>query len=103
AGVAAPERVHGTSLKGAMISRSSLKRKSVYAQLNPDTKDHAMQGSAVRTKDFKYMSFSSGNRKELLFDLKHDPGETRDLSRSRSHAKVLADHRRLLREWGDKS
>jgi arylsulfatase A-like enzyme len=93
AGLPAPPGVQGVSLK------TPPKRDSIYAQLDPDTKDHATQGRAVRTRDYKYMSFSGGGRNELLFDLKHDPGETRDLSRSRSHAKILAEHRRLLAQW----
>lgn len=90
AGLPVPAGVQGASF------RMPLKRGSVYAQLDPDTKDHSVQGRAVRTREFKYMSFSSGVHRELLFDLKNDPGETRDLSRSSRHAKILAEHRRLI-------
>jgi arylsulfatase A-like enzyme len=84
-GIQAPKPVHGVSLRGALLKKQRLGRDSLFAQLAPDTKDHAMQGRAVRSARYKYVHFSSGVNPELFFDLEADPGETRNLAGDPAH------------------
>lgn len=56
-------------------------------------------GRMVRTERFKYIVFSHGLRPELLFDLKTDPGKTRNLAANPEFAGEQQRHRRLLMEW----
>jgi arylsulfatase A-like enzyme len=93
AGVRAPSGMHGTPLF------SGRPRDSVFAQLAPDTKDASFQGRAVRSRRFKYVSFSAGANPEMLFDLEADPGETRNLAFDASSRAELNQHRRLLKQW----
>jgi arylsulfatase A-like enzyme len=93
AGVRAPAEIHGASLF------SGEKRDSVFAQLAPDTKDASLQGRAVRNDRFKYVSFSWGDRPEMLFDLKEDPLETRDLASSPRFRSEIQRQRALLNGW----
>ena len=99
--VTAPAGVQGRSLAPALLKSRTLPRKFLMAQLNPDTKDHAMQAHALRTERYKYWRFSSGDRRELLFDLEADPGERRDLARESSMQQTLARHRYLLTTPGN--
>ena len=55
-------------------------------------------GRVVRTRDYKFISFA-GDTVEQLYDMNTDPGETTNLASSGSHASVLDDHKKLLREW----
>jgi arylsulfatase A-like enzyme len=99
AGIPLPKPVHGTSLRPVLEGRGGRLRDSAFAQLAPDMKDKAMQGRTVRTERFKYVSFSWGKNPEMLFDLKQDPGETRNLASSRRHRGELERHRALLGRW----
>jgi hypothetical protein len=53
----------------------------------------------IRTERYKYIAFSFGARREMLFDLVEDPGETNNLALGDSATRELGRHRRLLREW----
>jgi arylsulfatase A-like enzyme len=53
----------------------------------------------VRTARYKYVVYASGARREQLTDLVADPGEMKNLALNPQAAPVLAEHRRLLREW----
>jgi len=99
-----PPRVqHGDSLAPALRGGRPLKRESLFAQLAPDTKDHSLQGRAVRTGKYKYIRFSTGGNPELFHDLEADPGETRNLAKDPSHAARMSKHRQLLDDWTKKT
>ena len=53
----------------------------------------------VRTARYKYVVYSSGARREMLTDMVADPGEMKNLALDSACAPVLAEHRRLLKEW----
>ena len=99
AGMQLPKPVHGASLRQALLKKQPLRRDSLFAQLAPDTKDHAMQGRAVRSARYKYVRFSSGANPELFFDLEADPGETRNLAGDPAHGGALRKHREFLSRW----
>ena len=55
-------------------------------------------GRMVRTQRYKYITY----RKDLveqLFDMKNNPGETKNLATSSAHASMLAEHKKLLKDW----
>jgi arylsulfatase A-like enzyme len=60
-------------------------------------------GRMVRTDRFKYCLYNSGARRELLTDLKDDPGEMKNLAETLAFSNVLDQHRRLLRGWVEKT
>jgi len=49
----------------------------------------------------KYAVYDHGELREMLLDLKTDPGEMKNLATDPQHAEILAQHRRLLRQWYD--
>jgi choline-sulfatase len=53
----------------------------------------------LRTDRYKYIVYASGSPREQLIDLKHDPGEMKNLALDPTRAKVLQQHRRLLKQW----
>ena len=52
----------------------------------------------VRTEGYKYITYID-NPFEQLFDMKADPGETKNLAASSRYASALAEHRTLLKDW----
>lgn len=68
-----------------------------------DWPDHVVvesqYGRMVRTDRYKYTVFDSGKNREMLVDLKNDPGELVNLARRDALQPVLDRHRRLLADW----
>ena len=56
-------------------------------------------GRMVRTQRFKYCLYDSGEHREQLTDLKDDPGEMKNLAEVPTFKSVLEQHRRLLKDW----
>jgi arylsulfatase A-like enzyme len=48
---------------------------------------------------FKYAVYRDGEPREMLVDLKADPGEMKNLAVDPKQADILSQHRRLLRKW----
>ncbi len=55
-------------------------------------------GRMVRTPSFKYITYKD-NSLEQFFDMRTDPGETKNLAANSRYALVLAEHRKMLRNW----
>jgi len=55
------------------------------------------KGRMLRTGQYKYITYAN-DPAEQLFDMKKDPGETKNLAADSGHASVLGEHRKLLRE-----
>jgi arylsulfatase A-like enzyme len=98
AGVEFPE-VTGMSLRPLIDNPQAPGRPYLVAELCPDTKDLTMQGRMLRTARYKYVAFSRGRDPEMLFDLREDPGETRNLARDPARRGELERHRASLRSW----
>lgn len=98
AGVEYPE-VTGISLKPLIEDPQAPGRPFLVAELHPDTEDLEMQGRMLRDERYKYIAFSRGRDPELLFDLREDPGETRNLVRDPALYTELERCRALLRSW----
>jgi len=56
------------------------------------------RGRVVRTQRYKYIKYA-GDPVDQLFDMQSDPGETVNLAAGSQYASVVAEHKRLLREW----
>ncbi len=57
----------------------------------------------VVSERHKYAVYDRGEPREMLIDLKTDPGEMKNLATAPQHAKILAQHRHLLRQWYDEN
>ena len=57
----------------------------------------------IRSDKYKYCAFSIADKKELLVDLENDPGEMQNLASDPTYNGVLREHRKLLKEWGNRS
>ncbi len=68
-----------------------------------DWRDHVVtesrNGRMVRTAGFKYCVYEHGQRREMLIDLKRDPGEMNNLAELPEYRDELNRHRRLLARW----
>ena len=92
AGIKPPKNMRGRSL------RSILEGKSVPANHFIVTEVSSNTGRMVRTPSFKYIVYKDDSV-EQLFDMRTDPGETKNLAESSRYALVLAEHRKMLRDW----
>jgi arylsulfatase A-like enzyme len=91
--------VTGKSFVPCVMNTDLLGRDYVVSHLATDTQRLEMQGRMVRSEWFKYVVFSEGDRPELLFDLRVDPGETVNLSCGSKYQNVLTQHQALLKAW----
>jgi hypothetical protein len=60
--------------------------------------EHHIIGRMVRTPEYKYVKYKD-DPVEQLFDMVHDPQETKNLYEDAKYAQVLQDHRKMLAEW----
>ena len=89
AGIKPPAKMRGVSLRPILEGGNGASRDCVVTEGNTNT------GRMLRTRDFKYIKYMD-DPVEQLFDMKSDPGETRNLAASSRHSSELAEHRRLL-------
>jgi arylsulfatase A-like enzyme len=92
AGIQAPANMRGRSLRPLLEGKAAARDHFVVSEIPVNA------GRVVRTQQYKYATFA-GDAVEQLFDMQADPGETRNLAGSARHAGVLADHKKLLRDW----
>jgi choline-sulfatase len=92
AGIAPPPNTRGASLRPVLDEPSSAGRGFVVTESNSNT------GRMLRTDRYKYIRYVDETG-EQLFDMKNDPGETKNLAASAKYDSVLAEHRKLLADW----
>jgi arylsulfatase A-like enzyme len=63
------------------------------------SKSNEIQGRGLRTPEYKYHLWSKGDKREQLFDMAKDPGETKNLAENPEYAEVLKKHRKLFSDW----
>ena len=54
---------------------------------------------AVRDSNYKYVQFADVSMPPLLFDLKQDPGEHRNLAEDPAHVPTVLDYCQKLLRW----
>ncbi|MEZ5354554.1 MAG: sulfatase [Bryobacteraceae bacterium] len=96
-----PPAIDGVSLTGLLRGRSTApNRDALYWHYPHYSNQGGVPGGAVRQGDWKLIEFYEDSRLEL-FNLRDDPGETRNLVRK--EAKVAARLHRMLRDWRKKA
>ncbi|MBI5686641.1 MAG: sulfatase-like hydrolase/transferase [Verrucomicrobia bacterium] len=60
------------------------------------------EGRMLRSRRYKYSVYSLGQRRESLFDMQQDPGETINLAENPQHRATLDQHREYLTVWCQK-
>jgi choline-sulfatase len=93
AGIKAPDGVFGSNLRPLMEGRTVSWREFALAEVKLTG---TTPGYALRTPDHKYI-VHKGDPVEQLFDMRNDPGETKNLAGEAGSADLLAEHRKLLR------
>ena len=96
AGAPALDGMAGVSLRPYIEEPQTPGREELVVEM---TRSATLGARMLRTRRFKYMLYSEGERAEQLYDLVADPGEMRNLAREEEHAEVLREHRRRLRDW----
>lgn len=92
AGLAIPPQLTGRSIRPLAEGKAAPNwRKELVVE--------AGFGRAHYFGDTKYSLYSKGANREILVDLKADPGEMQNLAQSPEHAETLQRHRDGLRRW----
>lgn len=91
AGIDAPPKVRGRSLRALAEGRAPEWREFLVSESNTT-------GRMLRTPEFKLITYK-GDATEQLFNMKNDPGETRNLIGETKFASVTADLKVRLEEW----
>jgi len=94
AGVKPPSKITGGNLRPLLEGKKAQWREFAMAEVSLSGR---LPGYMIRTPAHKYITYR-GDPVEQLFDMKKDPGETKNLAGESSHAHVIEAHRRLLRE-----
>jgi len=102
AGVQGPQMT-GMSLKPLIEEPRQPGREFVVSEVVPFRDKLHMQGRMVRTQRYKYVVFSMGKNPEMLFDMKNDSGETRNLAYDPDMRRVVVQHRTMLEGWMTKT
>ncbi|MBN2313912.1 MAG: sulfatase-like hydrolase/transferase [Sedimentisphaerales bacterium] len=92
AGIQTPAHMRGASLRSILEENGSPAREFIVSEVTNNT------GRMVRTEGFKYIAYQD-NPTEQLFDMKTDPGETKNLAVHSRSSSILIEHRKLLKIW----
>ena len=90
AGIDPPKDLPGRSVRALAEGRKP--EADWRDELVVENQNHYM----LHTGRHKYALFDRGANREMLVDLKTDPGEMKNLAADAAHGKTLADHRRRL-------
>jgi arylsulfatase A-like enzyme len=99
AGAELPDGLNGLSLRPVVEGRPAPWREQLVAQndLSPVYgRSAGVIGRMLRTKDFKYVAYSTGALRERLSDMRSDPGEMNNLVVDPAYKGVLQEHRERL-------
>ncbi len=99
AGLKAPASLPGRSMAGWLRGESDrISNEYVVSQWQTEWGYTVSPGRMLRTERYKYTCYLEGNGEEF-YDLKKDPGETRNLIRDKGYRKELERHRSLLKDY----
>lgn len=96
AGVPVPPGLDGVSVKPVVDDPARPGRDAAIVAMHPVGKGSTDEGRLLRTGGWAYAAFSRGPVAESLFDLRNDPGETRNLAGDPAGSGVLAELRAQL-------
>lgn len=92
AGIEPPANMRGISLRSTLEEDSGPSRHFIVTEASSNT------GRMLRTPRYKYITYKD-DPVEQLFDMKNDPGETKNLVASSKYASTLQECRKMLRKW----
>jgi len=92
AGIKSPANMRGRSLRAVLEASASSLRDFIVSEVTSNT------GRMIRTGRYKYITYKD-DTVEQLFDMKNDAGETKNLAASSQYASILAERRKLLKDW----
>jgi choline-sulfatase len=92
AGIETPANMRGRSLRAVLEANAGSRRDFIVSEASSNT------GRMVRTGRYKYITYKD-DTVEQLFDMKKDAGETKNLAARSRYASILAEHRKLLKDW----
>jgi arylsulfatase A-like enzyme len=93
---------YGISAMPFVMSRAGKAPSHPYVVTEAEVRDSPggdYEGRSVRSSQFKYHVWNKGARREQLFDMVKDPGETTNLAGREEFAPQLARHRAMLADW----
>ena len=109
ANIPKPTVLPGRSLKEEAIKKESIKDRPYIVVENRmtqggaiDGKKPVLNGRMVRSERYKYCLYDLGEKREELYDLKNDPGETINIAGEKSSKEILKQHRNYLSEFAKK-
>ncbi len=104
-GVEKPSTMHGVSLKPVMEGKSIPVRSFVVSEtmFAKGERNLGATGRMLRTKNFKYIIYDNGKKREQLFDMEKDPGEMNNLAYNEEYKVQLRMHRKLTMDWAKKT
>ncbi|MEI7945427.1 MAG: sulfatase-like hydrolase/transferase [bacterium] len=92
ANVPVPSALKGRSVRALAEGRTPPAWREAQVVENGDSR-------MVRSARYKYIVYASGARREMLVDMKSDPGEMNNLAQDPASSSVLNEHRQLLKTW----
>lgn len=101
AGVVKPKSMRGISFLPLIEGKSIKKYDYVVSEtmFARGAKNLGATGRMIRTEQYKYIIYDTGEKREQLFDMEEDPGEMTNLVYKGEYAKVLAEHRKMIQKW----
>ena len=87
-----PKHLLGKSLRSLAESGGTVHLRDYVV-----TENHT--GRMLRSVDFKYCVYRSGDLRESLVNMRDDPGEMKNLATAPEHVNTLNKHRRYLKDW----
>jgi iduronate 2-sulfatase len=95
-GLRPPEYLDGTSQRPVLDDPSRTVKEAAYTQIHRGPK---ADGYSVRTDRWRYTIWNDGRDGEQLYDMRTDPGETRNVAAEPEHAETVAKLKRLARQY----
>lgn len=92
AGISSPEKMRGISLRPLLEGKSTSGRDFIVTEVSSN------KGRMIRTEHYKYVTYKD-NEVDQLFDMKNDSGETNNLAANSQYASIVAEHKKLLKDW----
>ena len=103
AGIAAPEGLHGVSLKAAANGKSGDDHREYVTVCNKmvqggpvEGRVPILEGRMIRSRRYKYCLYSDGRLRESLVDMEKDPGEMENLAEDPGSREILRRHRAMF-------
>ena len=103
AGIEEHPKFTGKSLRPLFERETPEWRDFLIVELADFKPDRNRKGRMVRTVDYKYNLYSSGEHNEQFFNMNTDPGEMINLADQQEYDAEIERHRSLLQAWKNRT